>query len=148
MSFHVCIILSLFAMVLEGVDWVTWKNMDNMRRIWEDKDGYSCSNGGHTCVCRNTATNTNYSKLIHQYISIPPPPPPPYQHKRPTLPIGLVIISIMFTQKKSSLLNFFSSLQQFPQRRHVPTLHHSLVSSALLLPRQSLEYSCPLLGLL
>ncbi|CAB3993882.1 Hypothetical predicted protein, partial [Paramuricea clavata] len=55
--FHLCIILSLFAMVLEGVDWVTWKNMDSLRKNWEDKDGYSCSSVGHSCVCAHTTTN-------------------------------------------------------------------------------------------
>lgn len=55
--FHICIILSLFAMVLEGVDWVTWKNLDRERRKMEDKDGYSCSSPGYSCVCTHIATN-------------------------------------------------------------------------------------------
>ena len=55
--FHICIILSLFGMVLEGVDWVEWKNLDSMRRNWEDKDGYSCSSTGHTCTCTHRSTN-------------------------------------------------------------------------------------------
>ena len=56
-------------MVLEGVDWVYWKNLDSLRRNWEDKSGYSCSNLGHTCVCTQSATNATMCKLVFMTIS-------------------------------------------------------------------------------
>ena len=74
--FHLCIILSLFAMVLEGVDWVTWKNMDSLRRHYEDKDGFSCNSINYTCACTKSSANINKSKatsisiFIHPYTFI------------------------------------------------------------------------------
>lgn len=49
--FHICIVLGLFAIVLEGTDWVMWKNMYREHQVWEDKDDYTCTSDGKKCVC-------------------------------------------------------------------------------------------------
>ncbi|XP_028407996.1 uncharacterized protein LOC114530605 [Dendronephthya gigantea] len=58
-----CITLSLFAMVLEGVDWVKWKNMDRLHNTLDGKDEYSCSSTNHTCIC----VGGNENKIISKY---------------------------------------------------------------------------------
>ncbi|XP_028407972.1 uncharacterized protein LOC114530589 [Dendronephthya gigantea] len=54
-----CLILSLFAMILEGIDWNTWNNRDRFRKALEEDD-YSCStqsqsqfHPSHSCVCQH-----------------------------------------------------------------------------------------------
>ena len=68
--FFICITLSLFAMVLEGVDWVEWKNLDRWRITLEERDEYSCSSQSYDCVCRNLVTNANKSKPIYARVCL------------------------------------------------------------------------------
>ncbi|CAB3993886.1 Hypothetical predicted protein [Paramuricea clavata] len=44
--------LSLFAIVLDGPDWIEWKNVDRTMKFWENKDNYTCSSNDKTCGCQ------------------------------------------------------------------------------------------------
>lgn len=44
-------VISLFAIVLDGPDWVEWKTIDRKMKFWKSKMNYSCRSRNDTCVC-------------------------------------------------------------------------------------------------
>lgn len=47
----VCVVLSLAGLVVDGPDWVKWKNFRASQRYWEGQDGYACVSKNDTCSC-------------------------------------------------------------------------------------------------
>ena len=43
--------LSLAGLVVEGPDWVLWKDLQATQRYWEGQDGFACTSSGDACVC-------------------------------------------------------------------------------------------------
>ena len=43
--------LSLAGLVVDGPDFVLWKNRRAMQKYWEGRDGYACVSEGDKCVC-------------------------------------------------------------------------------------------------
>ena len=52
------IALSLFAVVLDGPDWIEWKDVDRTLKFWESKDKYTCKSRNKTCSCGNNGQNS------------------------------------------------------------------------------------------
>ena len=51
----ICVVLSLAGLVVDGPDFVWWKDLRAYQRYWEGQDGFSCSSNGDTCECKNGA---------------------------------------------------------------------------------------------
>ena len=47
----VCVVLSLAGLVVDGPDWVKWKDMRALQRYWEGQDGYACTTKQGQCAC-------------------------------------------------------------------------------------------------
>ncbi|XP_028407918.1 uncharacterized protein LOC114530550 [Dendronephthya gigantea] len=70
----ICVILSLFAMILEGVDWVEWNNRDRLFKALKTDD-YRCETKtqtqtqfqtqGQYCVCNHMGKEESTCKAIH-----------------------------------------------------------------------------------
>ena len=51
--FFICILVSLFALVVEGNDWINYKNAIRRQEFWESED-YECTSPSSTsCACSN-----------------------------------------------------------------------------------------------
>lgn len=50
----ICVVLSLAGLVVDGPDFVLWKDYRAREKYWEGQDGFACSSVGDTCQCSDS----------------------------------------------------------------------------------------------